>query len=945
MDAAFLLSAMPESTDSIEVPVTVQETGGMYLASYDEPDADDPDARRYTVSPTPSVTPGQASLNTQVETNGDEDHENTGSLTFTVAPSETPASYTVARGSARISVIDDDPRVTDPPPRVLPKISISPAVPDALPGTHAQFLVSADTGFSDDAARSVRLVLSATGEFEVDDLMLGLSSPEGCQNLIDYATLRDSGVQIDNTPTYLCVPLTAGMASVRLELATTYEKDNYRLSSAQSATVAVSGLGLENDDTPIVSIYAPRSVAQGALAGFVVAYTANRPLEESGGDIPTVRLRLSGAGFVTTTYDVVLSVHGFAHLTVDPGDANASSITAEFVAPSDGRYRIDPNRAKATIDILDLYAPAQDIRVSITAPASVAQGGTSAFILSAAPAPLPGQTIAAYVAPTANSNVGQRIVPIDSRGVAILPVGAAAGGNFANGGVLRGCLRTDSLGIYATDPPGGACAEIDILDPSSIEDPRRVRLPTVSLTAPRSIGAGTQATLLLSADPAPSAPGFHVGVDVGSSTGGGAVLGPEEAGRHTLFVPPVPEDANAATGSGGIATFKVRTRDAEGVFSVSVAGSEEAAPYRVGAGEVMVDVRKIPAGATPRPVVAVKHGAATATEGDDVRFVIESAPPTPGLLVHYSLDGGDGFVRNNLSRQGAVTLDSNGRGIVRIATDDDMQNEPDGSISIRLPTARADQYRVGAGHAHVTILDNGEPGNTTMLSLTSAEHAMEGAPAQFMLTLDPPPQAPSVVEVEIADTSDLVSHRHLGTRRVTVPEQGYIGLSVPTRDDYVAGQGGKVTATIKQPGRGLRIDPDPGSASVIVVDNDAEPNPPRPPTVSLVAPTVAPAASRVALRVVADSLSPYPAPYPLNVRLELSGAASFDPQDTRRDRRVRLDEHGQATVNIWTSKSPDSPSDAPVVDAEVRIVDGRPHYQASQSKGKGTVNIQVRGRN
>ena len=83
----------------------------------------------------------------------------------------------------------------------------------------------------------------------------------------------------------------------------------------------------------------------------------------------------------------------------------------------------------------------------------------------------------------------------------------------------------------------------------------------------------------------------------------------------------------------------------------------------------------------------------------------------------------------------------------------------------------------------------------------------------------------------------------------------------------------------------------------------------------------------------------------MNVQLELSGAASFDPQDTRRERRVRLDEHGQATVNIWTSKPSDSPSDAPVVDAEVRIVDGRPHYQASQSKGKGTVNIQVRGRN
>ena len=860
--APFLLSAVPPPPSPLAVPVVIRESGGQYLSAYD-----DPEQRTVALEATIG-TEGVVVVNQETGETGNAG-ENLGGSTLTAtiqASGSSPPDYQITSSRASVRVQDDDPAATPPQPQP-PRFSVRPVAGSASAGTHAHFLLTADRKYESAEAPAVRMLIRAEGEAGIDldrQRLLPLTANGGCDAAntggdgaaYRYAALRDSGLSIPEGAVYLCVPTAAGDRAVTLALGETFDSDNYRTGSPASARVAVADGRGPAPVAPVVSVVGPPAVGVGAHAGFIVSYAADPPEAA----LP-VRLNLSGAVTRVERLELPTPPQGFAEFTVVvPAASDAGHVTATLVEPpdpaADGYYVADPERGSARVAVVDAGNPLPAL--SIAAPPTVARGGASAFLLSAAPAP--AQPIAATVA---NSS-WRRIVPIDQAGVALLAVRADGESPFESDGVLAGCLEDDPAGLYRLTGSGEeACARIQILE----SEPG---FATVSLAAPPTVGGGGQATLLLSADPPPGPAGLHVRVEV--TSGAGEVLRPGEAGPRTEFIGPE-----------GIALVRVGTQNAAGRFSASIPATTGTDGYRrdEASHSVEVAVRAVGDHAVRLPAVAVAAGPQTVERGA-VEFVVSSTPPTPGLTVGYRLSG-DGLPSGEAAT-GRVTLDGQGQAVVRVDTMDDGLVEPDGVLTITLLSG--DDYRLEAGEGTAAA-----PVDAPLLSLASAAHALEGAPARFALAADPPSSAPAIVTVEIGGA---VAAGRLGPMRLTLPTSGYIRFSVPTLDNAVAGRGGEVTAVIVEPARGMRIDPAHARASVAVVDDDG----PRRslPVVSLLAPKTAWEGEKVDLDVVADGRS---SGRWLRVRICLEGAGSLHPETAVNQGWARLDRTGQAVLSLW----------------------------------------------
>ena len=868
--APFLLSAVPPPTSPLAVSVAVRESGGRYLDDSDY----DPDLRTVEREVTIPVA-GAAVFNLSTE----DDEENLGGGRMRATIQASPSEYSIASSQASVQVQDDDP-ATPPPPPEPPRFSVRPVARAAPAGTHAHFLLTADRKYGTDEAPQVRMLVRVDGETGIDldrQRLLPLTADGGCDAAntggdgteYKYAGLRDDGLLIPEGAVYLCAPTARKDRAVTLTLGETFDSDSYRIAPPASARVTVTDEGGPVPVVPVVSVVGPPAVGVGAQAGFVVSYAA-APRDEA---LP-VRLNLSGAVTGAERLELPPPPEGFAEFAVIvPAASDAGHVTATLVEPlgpaaADGYYVADPDRGSARVAVVDAGNPLPAL--SIAAPPTVARSGVSAFLLSATP--VPAQPIAATVA-TAS---WRRIVPIDHTGVALLAVSADGESPFESGGVLAGCLRDDPEGLYRLAGSGDACASIQILE----SEPG---FATVSLAAPPTVGGGGQAMLLLSADPPPGPAGLHVRVEVAS--GAGDVLRPGEAGSRTEFI-----------GPDGIALVRVRTRNAAGRFSASLPAAEGTHPYRrdEAGHSVEVAVRAVGDQAVRLPAVAVASAPRT-VEGGTVEFVVASAPPTPGLRVGYRLSG-DRLPRDEQAT-GRVLLDGQGRAVVPVKTMDDGLDEPDGTLTMTLLPGGGHRLEAGGGTATVRIVDDDAPADAPLLSLASVARVVEGAPARFAITAEPPPAAPAIVTVEVSQRGDAAAAGQLGVKRLTLPTSGYLRFSVPTLDNAVAGRAGEVTAAIEEPVRGMRIDPERAQASVAVVDDDGPRPPASPaPVVSLLAPSTALEGERVELDVVADGRPPSRW---LRVRICLEGAGSLDRDTAVSQGWVRLGRSGQAVLSLW----------------------------------------------
>ena len=97
-----------------------------------------------------------------------------------------------------------------------------------------------------------------------------------------------------------------------------------------------------------------------------------------------------------------------------------------------------------------------------------------------------------------------------------------------------------------------------------------------------------------------------------------------------------------------------------------------------------------------------------------------------------------------------ATIETNGRGTLTVATEDDAANEPDGAITAEVLAADGEGYRVSAsnGAASVTVTDDDQAG--VEVSATSLSVTEEGASGSYTVQLLSDPAGP----VTVTATSD-----------------------------------------------------------------------------------------------------------------------------------------------------------------------------------------------
>ena len=163
----------------------------------------------------------------------------------------------------------------------------------------------------------------------------------------------------------------------------------------------------------------------------------------------------------------------------------------------------------------------------------------------------------------------------------------------------------------------------------------------------------------------------------------------------------------------------------------------------------------------------------------------------------------------------------------------------------------------------------------------------EGASAAFTVTANPAPKAPLQVTLSVGQDGDFAAAGETGTRTVTVPTGGSVGVDIPTVDDARDEPDGSVTVTV-DPGTGYTVG---GTAAhtVAVADNDE-------PVVSISAGTAVTEGTSATFTVTAS-----PVPHaPLEVALTVSQDGDFAASGETGAKTVTVPVGGSVTLEVPT---------------------------------------------
>ncbi len=341
----------------------------------------------------------------------------------------------------------------------------------------------------------------------------------------------------------------------------------------------------------------------------------------------------------------------------------------------------------------------------------------------------------------------------------------------------------------------------------TIEDPPKrssSNLPVVSVLPGAGVTEGEAALFTLVANPRPARP-LRVSVTI-AQTGSFATSG--QTGRRTVTIP-----------SRGQASFSVRTADdgrneAPGSVNVRVnSGSgyqvSSSARYR----STSVDVAD-----NDRPVISISAGSKV-REGRAASFTLSASPrPAAPIVVKVAVTQKGEFASQGQLGERTVTIGTDGRGSLSVATDSDTRDEDDGFIMASLTGGQA--YTVGTlASARVVVTDGGAP--TPRIGVRALSSAIvEGGTARFELTASPRPATPLNVRVEITDSGSFASQGEIGTRTVTIGTTGRATIDVETDNDLVSEPDGSLTARVRS-GTGYLV-ASSGRASVQVRDESVQ---------------------------------------------------------------------------------------------------------------------------
>ncbi len=224
------------------------------------------------------------------------------------------------------------------------------------------------------------------------------------------------------------------------------------------------------------------------------------------------------------------------------------------------------------------------------------------------------------------------------------------------------------------------------------------------------------------------------------------------------------------------------------------------------------------------PDVSITAGEAI-SEGGEAIFTLTADPaPATSLIVHVRVTQDGNFATSGQTGTRSVSLGPDGTARLTIATVDDVEDEPDGSLTATVEPGDGYSPHPTNEAASVEVTDNDDPPVTPEVAFASATtRAAENAGTQEVsVTLAPPPAAALTLTYTAGGTATAGAGNDYtlppaGTLSVAV-NQATVTIPVALRDDHVAEEPETVILTLID-GQGYTV----GTATVhtlTITDDD-----------------------------------------------------------------------------------------------------------------------------
>ena len=215
------------------------------------------------------------------------------------------------------------------------------------------------------------------------------------------------------------------------------------------------------------------------------------------------------------------------------------------------------------------------------------------------------------------------------------------------------------------------------------------------------------------------------------------------------------------------------------------------------------------------PVVTVAPVDSAVVEGAPATFTLTAAPtPRAEVVVSISWTEEGSYITG--TRPQTVVIGTSGTATTSVDTDDDDSAEADGSVT--LAVNEGDSYRVGSTSvATVVVTDNDQERLSEVTVAAVNTPVQEGAMAEFIVTVEPPPAAE--IEVNLSWTEEGSYITGTPPQTVVIGTSGTGTVAVDTEDDSIDEADGSVTLAVSE-GDSYRVG-SANMATVTVIDDDS----------------------------------------------------------------------------------------------------------------------------
>ena len=656
-DAVFTVTATPAPSADLAVSVTVATAGAygisagtrtvtvpttgsatLTLATTDDA-ADEPDGSvSVTVTDGDGYTVGSAASGT-VSVRDDDAAPGTPDWT----DYQTVVSYLVeVRDNPKNTAVKDNPVHIAKWNRVLEAVGHDTGTgvaPMAASEIHANAAQWPDSPFKaasvymksqaqqQEPAVTVSAGASAVTEGGSATFTLTATPPPASPLAVSVAIATDGDYGITAGPRTVTIP-TSGSATLTLATtddgadepdgsvtATVTDGSGYTVDDPASGSVTVRDDDEPPPDTPAVTLLAGSAVTEGASATFTL--TAD-PAPAASLSVSVTVATAGDYGVTAGSQTVTIDTTGSATLTLaTTGDTTDEPDGSVSVTVTDGSGYTVGDPASGTVAIRDDDVPAVTIAADA---ASVTEGGSASFTLTANPVPAAPLPVSVAVATDGDYGLtaGSRTVTLPTTGSATLTLTTADDATDEPDGSATVTVQTGTGYTVGTPASDTVAVRDDDLPP-----------PVVTIAADAaSVTEGGDAVFTLTADRAPAA-ALTVKLAVSETGVGDHVAAPDEGPATAVL----PKDTTQAVFT--LATVNDEADEPDGTVSVTV---EPGAGYTVGApASASVEVTDDDA---PSAAPALSVGDSTAKEGARLPvmpFTVRLSPPAPGpVRVHVS---------------------------------------------------------------------------------------------------------------------------------------------------------------------------------------------------------------------------------------------------------------------------------------------------------------------